>query len=90
MVNNHAPGPGHIASFRVARSAIYEPLPDDWLIGVTDIVDSTPAIKSGRYEDVNYAGASIIAALGNAWGTFDFRLCFVETGPHLPCRHRAS
>lgn len=45
---------------------IYQSLPDDWLVGITDVVDSTLAIASGRYKDVNYAGASAIAALGNA------------------------
>ncbi|TCL69612.1 DUF3095 family protein [Rhizobium sp. BK251] len=64
----------------VLDPAIYEPLPDDWLIGITDVVGSTAAIKSGRYEDVNYAGASIIAALGNAWGAFDFPFVFRGDG----------
>ncbi|MBX5185290.1 DUF3095 family protein [Rhizobium sp. NZLR5] len=59
---------------------VYEPLPDDWLIGITDVVSSTAAIRSGRYEDVNYAGASIIAALGNAWGSFDFPFVFRGDG----------
>lgn len=64
----------------VLDPAAYEPLPDDWLIGITDVVSSTPAIKSGRYEDVNFAGASIIAALGNAWGSFDFPFVFRGDG----------
>ena len=64
----------------VLDPASYEPLPDDWLIGVTDVVNSTAAIRAGRYEDVNYAGASIIAALGNAWGTFDFPFVFRGDG----------
>ena len=64
----------------VLDPAIYEPLPDDWIIGVTDVVNSTSAIRSGRYEDVNYAGASVIAALGNAWGTFDFPFVFRGDG----------
>ncbi|MEI2296694.1 DUF3095 family protein [Ensifer sp. MJa1] len=59
---------------------VYEPLPGDWLIGITDIVDSTLAIRSGRYEDVNYAGASAIAAIGNAWGRFDFPFVFRGDG----------
>jgi hypothetical protein len=58
----------------------YEPLPDDWLVGITDVVGSTSAIESGRYEDVNYAGASVIAALGNAWGGFDFPFVFRGDG----------
>lgn len=65
---------------RVLDPAIYEPLPDDWLIGITDVVDSTSAITSGRYEDVNFAGATIIAALGNALGSFDFPFVFRGDG----------
>ncbi len=46
--------------------ARYQALPDDWLIGLTDVVRSTRAIESGRYKAVNTAGASVIAALTNA------------------------
>ena len=46
--------------------ARYRPLPDDWLIGLTDVVRSTQAIEDGRYKAVNTAGASVIAAVGNA------------------------
>lgn len=58
----------------------YQPLPDDWFVGTTDVVDSTSAIASGRYKDVNYAGASAIAALGNAWKSFDFPFVFRGDG----------
>jgi len=50
----------------VLDTTAYEPFPDDWLVGITDVVNSTSAIASGRYKDVNYAGASATAALGNA------------------------
>jgi Protein of unknown function (DUF3095) len=46
--------------------ARYQPLPDDWLIGLTDVVSSTQAIADGRYKSVNTAGASVIAAVTNA------------------------
>ena len=46
--------------------ARYQPLPDDWLVGLTDVVRSTQAIEDGRYKAVNTAGASVIAAVGNA------------------------
>lgn len=46
--------------------ARYQPLPDDWLIGLTDVVRSTQAIEGGRYKAVNTAGASVIAAVSNA------------------------
>jgi hypothetical protein len=81
MANNQAQPPQAYSEFSlVLDPSIYEPLPDDWLVGITDVVDSTSAIKSGRYEDVNYAGASVIAALGNAWGAFDFPFVFRGDG----------
>ena len=43
----------------VMDPARYRPLPDDWLIGLTDVVDSTKAIAAGRYKSVNTAGASV-------------------------------
>ena len=46
--------------------ARYRPLPDDWLVGLTDVVSSTSAIGAGRYKAVNTAGASVIAAVSNA------------------------
>ncbi|PZM08817.1 DUF3095 family protein [Rhizobium tubonense] len=81
MATTHAqPNQAYHEFSLVLDPASYEPLPDDWLIGVTDVVSSTSAIRSGRYEDVNYAGASIIAALGNAWGSFDFPFVFRGDG----------
>ena len=46
--------------------ARYQPLPADWLIGLTDVVSSTRAIEDGHYKAVNTAGASVIAAVTNA------------------------
>ncbi len=51
---------------RIMEPARYQPLPEDWLIGLTDVVRSTQAIESGRYKAVNTAGASVIAAVSNA------------------------
>ncbi len=64
----------------VLDQSAYEPLPEDWLIGMTDIVHSTEVIGQGRYRDVNLAGVAIIAALGNALGTFDFPFTFGGDG----------
>ncbi|MDK1373577.1 MULTISPECIES: DUF3095 family protein [unclassified Sinorhizobium] len=81
MTDSRAEPPQSYREFSlVLDPSIYEPLPDDWLVGITDVVGSTSAIRSGRYEDVNYAGASIIAALGNAWGAFDFPFVFRGDG----------
>ena len=46
--------------------ALYSPLPDGWVIGVADIVESTRAIAEQRYKAVNMAGAAVIAAVTNA------------------------
>ncbi|NKF33229.1 DUF3095 domain-containing protein, partial [Pseudomonas sp. BGM005] len=53
MTNNHAePHRAYDEFSLVLDPDAYEPLPDDWLIGITDVVSSTAAIRSGRYEDV--------------------------------------
>lgn len=43
----------------------YHQLPDDWFIVVADVVNSTQAIRKGRYKDVNILGASVIVGLLN-------------------------
>ena len=41
----------------------YRPLPDDWLIGIADVADSTKAVQAKRYKAVNMAGAAVIVAI---------------------------
>ncbi len=53
---------------KVADPSHYAPLPDDWHLGVSDVVDSTSAIEAGRYKAVNLAGAGTISAVANALG----------------------
>ena len=60
--------------------AIYRPLPDDWVLGLSDIVRSTAAITAGRYKEVNTAAASVIAAVANALGRNDFPFVFGGDG----------
>ena len=62
----------------VGRTERYSPLPDDWWLGLSDVVDSTTAVAQGRYKSVNVAGAATIAAVSNAVG-LDLPL-FVFTG----------
>lgn len=50
----------------LSDSKIYTPLPDDWVIGTSDIVRSTEAIAAGRYKTVNMVGAAVISAQINA------------------------
>jgi hypothetical protein len=53
---------------RIMDETLYRPLPQDWVIGTTDVVGSTRAIQDNRYKAVNMAGAAVIAALANALG----------------------
>jgi hypothetical protein len=60
--------------------ALYSPLPDDWSIGLADIVESTKAIAEARYKAVNMAGAAVIAAVTNALGGREFPFVFGGDG----------
>src|SRR5260221_3514781 len=60
--------------------ALYSPLPDDWIIGVADIVESTKAIAEARYKAVNMAGAAVIAAVTNALEGREFPFVFGGDG----------
>jgi Protein of unknown function (DUF3095) len=60
--------------------ALYSPLPDDWSIGVADIVESTQAIADARYKAVNMAGAAVIAAVTNALEGREFPFVFGGDG----------
>jgi hypothetical protein len=42
------------------------PLPDDWVVGFSDVVSSTDAVAKGRYKAVNVISAGVIAAVANA------------------------
>lgn len=51
--------------FEIGNPDHYHPLPDDWLVGVTDIVNSTAAIQNNRYKTVNILGVSPIVGVLN-------------------------
>src|SRR5581483_9656992 len=59
---------------------LYVPLPDDWTIGVADIVESTKAIAAQRYKAVNMAGAAVLAAVANALAGREFPFVFGGDG----------
>jgi hypothetical protein len=65
---------------RLMDPTLYAPVPDDWTIGVADIVDSTKAIAQARYKAVNMAGASVIAAVTNALDGREFPFVFGGDG----------
>jgi Protein of unknown function (DUF3095) len=64
----------------IADPARYQPLPDDWQLGLADVVQSTKAIRENRYKAVNMAGAAVIAAVANALGNRDFPFVFGGDG----------
>ncbi|WP_112663685.1 DUF3095 domain-containing protein [Microvirga flavescens] len=65
---------------RLTDPSIYAPLPDDWVIGLSDIVRSTEAIAAGRYKVVNTAAAAVIVAVANALKDSDFPFVFGGDG----------
>lgn len=58
----------------------FTPLPDDWVLGTADIVDSTGEIARGRYKTVNMVGAAVISAMINAMGDLRFPYVFGGDG----------
>jgi hypothetical protein len=72
------------SSFDAAfESGRYVALPADWLIAVTDVVQSRMAIADGRYKAVNMAGVAVISAAMNELGTRDIPFIFGGDGAAL-------
>ena len=64
----------------VAQRDRYRPLPDDWIIGTADVVNSTGALADGRYKEVNTVGASVISAVMNLDRNLKFPFVFGGDG----------
>ncbi len=62
------------------EQSYYQNLPDDWLIFVADIKDSTLAIDEGRYKEVNLIGAASITLSIQALKNFEFPFVFGGDG----------
>ncbi|HEY6859756.1 MAG TPA: DUF3095 domain-containing protein [Pseudolabrys sp.] len=65
---------------QIADPACFQPLPDDWVVGVADVQQSTRAIRENRYKAVNMAGAAVIASVANALKGRDFPFVFGGDG----------
>lgn len=65
---------------RLNDPAVYAPLPPGWVLGLSDIVQSTAAVAAGRYKVVNTAAAAVIAAVSNALGESEFPFVFGGDG----------
>ena len=73
-----------ITDFRdVTRTERFARLPADWHVVMSDVRDSTIAIQSGRYKNVNTVGAATITAVLNAAGAVDIPFVFEGDGSML-------
>jgi hypothetical protein len=61
----------------------YFEAPDDWYVVITDVKDSTKAIESGRYRDINTIGAARIIVVQNAVKNFAFPFAFGGDGASI-------
>ena len=52
----------------VANLSAFVPLPEDWVVGIADIVNSTEILNDDGYKTVNFVGAATISAVTNALG----------------------
>lgn len=64
----------------LSQQSRFTALPQDWLIGTTDIVASTRHIAAGRYKAVNMVGAAVIAAVMNTLDGRPFPYVFSGDG----------
>ena len=62
------------------KTEAYRPLPDDWVVGFSDVAGSTKAVAEGRYKAVNMIGAGVIAAVSNALARRAFPFVFGGDG----------
>lgn len=65
---------------RIMDPTAYHPVPSDWWIIITDIVNSTQAIENGKYKDVNIAGGLAAMALSNYQGSMSYPFVFGGDG----------
>jgi hypothetical protein len=65
---------------RVVDETMFRPLPDGWVVGVADVMQSTKAIAENRYKAVNMAGAAVIVSITNALRGRDFPFVFGGDG----------
>ncbi len=73
-----------VTRFRdIADPGMYQPLPTDWMIFVSDVRGSTRAVAEGRYKEVNMIGAATITAALNVAGDIAIPFVFGGDGASL-------
>ena len=67
----------------ITQSERFVPVPEDWLIAITDVKESTAAIQAGRYKEINLLGACSIVSVLNAIGDIEIPYIFGGDGATL-------
>lgn len=67
----------------VSRPESFAPLPGDWHVVMSDVRNSTAAVQSGSYKNVNTLGAATITAVLNAAGETEIPFVFEGDGSML-------
>lgn len=75
--------PGFTSFAAATEARHYRPAPEDWYVMITDVKASTKAIETGRYRDVNMAGAACITAAVNACKSVEIAYVFGGDGATL-------
>ena len=65
------------------RQKRYAPLPEDWHVVMCDVRNSTAAVETGQYKNVNTLGAAVITAILNAAGGTEIPFIFEGDGAML-------
>ncbi|MFT5114040.1 MAG: hypothetical protein ACI8P9_003373 [Parasphingorhabdus sp.] len=84
MTNSFFPDLTPIKHFsEISNPLAFQTVPKNWIVVVSDIVDSTEAVNSGRYKEVNMAAGCVVAAVLNSAGSQDLPFCFGGDGASL-------
>lgn len=67
----------------LANADSFRRLPADWHVAMSDVRDSTEAIRAGRYKQVNLLGAATVIAVLNAAGRIEIPFVFGGDGAAL-------
>jgi len=67
----------------ITHLELYKPIPDNWYVVISDVVNSTQAIEKGHYRDVNILGAAPIMAILRELSIDDIPFVFGGDGVSL-------
>lgn len=72
--------PGFTKFEQLSQDSVYQPVPSDWYVVISDIQGSTKAIGAGRYRDVNMLGAASVSSVQAHFGDEAFPFIFGGDG----------